>query len=117
MARGFLLIYDSWFSVNIWLVVFCGCTTGAISVEDYSTSSFMLAFIRFSSIYGYSKCLLPDAGSQLVGCKTMLLKFTDIQHRLNYEFGIQFETCPVGDHNMHRKVERKIRHVKESISC
>ena len=76
----------------------------------------MLAFIRFSSIYGYPKCLLPDAGSQLVkGCKTMLLKFTDIQHRLNYEFGIQFETCPVGGHNMHGKVERKIRHVKESI--
>ena len=45
----------------------------------------------------------------------MMLKFTDIQYRLNYEFGIQFETCPVGGHNMHAKVERKIRHVKESI--
>ena len=70
--------------VNIWLMVFCCCTTGAISVkvmEDYSTSSFMLAFIRFSSIYGYPKCLLPDVGSQLVkGCKTIMLKFTDIQH-------------------------------------
>ena len=104
--------------VNIWLVVFCCCTTGAISikvVEDYPTSSFLLAFIRFSSAYDYPKCLLPE-GSQLVkGCKTMQLTFTDIQHRLNSEYGIQFETCPVGGHNMHGKVERKIRQVQESV--
>ena len=86
MARSFLFLYH-------W--------------GDYS---FMLAFIRFSSIYGYPKYLLPNKGSQLVkGCELMQLKFTDIQHRLNCEFGIQFETCPVGGHNMPGKVEIQVK--------
>ena len=106
-------------TVNIWYIVFCCCTTGATSIkvmDDYSTSAFLFAFIRFASVYGYPKFLLPDEGSQLIkGCKTMQLSFTDIQHKLNFEYGIQFEPCPVGGHNMHGKVERKIRQVKESI--
>ena len=28
---------------------------------------------------------------------------------------VELETCPVGGHNMHGKVERKIRHIKESL--
>ena len=106
-------------TVNIWLVVFCCCTTGATSIkvmDDYSTSAFLLAFIRFSSVYGYPKYLLPDEGSQLIkGCKTMQISFVDIQHKLNIEYGIQFESCPVGGHDMHGKVERKIRQVQESM--
>ena len=99
-------------TVNIWLVVFCCCTTSAVSIkvmDDYSTSAFLLAFVRFSCHYGYPKFLLPDEGSQLVkGCKDMQLSFSDIQSHLNIEYGVQFETCPVGGHNMHGKVERKI---------
>ena len=106
-------------TVNIWLVVFCCCTTSAVSIkvmDDYSTSAFLLAFVRFSCHYGYPKFLLPDEGSQLVkGCKDMQLSFSDIQSHLNIEYGVQFETCPVGGHNMHGKVERKIRTVRESI--
>ena len=106
-------------TVNIWLVVFCCCTTSAVSfkvMDDYSTSAFLLAFVRFSCHYGYPKFLLPDEGSQLVkGCKDMQLSFSDIQSHLNIEYGVQFETCPVGGHNMHGKVERKIRTVRESI--
>ena len=84
-------------------------------MDDYSTSAFLLAFIRFSSVYGYPKYLLPDEGSQLIkGCKTMQISFVDIQHKLNIEYGIQFESCPVGGH-MHGKVERKIRQVQESM--
>ena len=63
-----------------------------------------------------TQSLLPDEGSQLVkGCKDMQLSFLDIQSHLNIEYGVQFETCLVGGHNMHGKVERKIRTVKESI--
>ena len=62
-------------TVKIWFLVFCCCTTGALSIkvmEDYSTPSFMLAFIRSSCNVGYPKILLPDEGSQLVkGCKNM----------------------------------------------
>ena len=83
--------------------------------EDYSTSSFVLAFIRFACKVGYPKKLLPDAGSQLIkGCETMEIRFTDI-HEL-HEYGVIYEVCPVGAHYMHGKVERKIKHVKESFA-
>ena len=36
----------------------------------------------------------------------MQLSFIDLQHKLNIEYAFQFETCPVGGHNMHGKVER-----------
>ena len=45
----------------------------------------------------------------------MELSFHDVKHRLNVEYGIEFDTCPVGGHNMHGKVERKIQQVKLSI--
>ena len=107
-------------SMKIWFLLFCCCTTGAVDIkvmEDYSTNSFVLAFIRFSCKVGFPKRLLPDAGSQLVkGCQTMTLVFSDIKSKLNKEYGIEFETCPVGAHYMHGKVERKIKQVQESFS-
>ena len=107
-------------SVNVWFLVFCCCTTGAVSVkvmEDYSTSAFMLGFIRFSCSVGYPKMLLPDEGSQLVkGCKEMQLSFSDIKQQLHVEYGVEFDMCPVGGHNMHGKIERKIQHVKQAMS-
>ena len=60
---------------------------------------------------------MPDAGSQLLkGCKEMELEFHDIKQTLHREYGVQYETCPVGAHYMHGKVERKIRQVKESFA-
>ena len=104
---------------KIWFVIFCCCVTGAVDIkvcEDYSTSSFVLAFIRFSCKVGFPKKLLPDAGSQLVkGCASMTITFSDVQNRL-HEYGIIYEVCPVGAHYMHGKVERKIKHVKESFA-
>ena len=106
-------------SIKIWFVVFCCCVTGAVAIkvmENYSTSSFISAFIRFSCNVGYPYKLLPDAGSQLVkGCESLTITFTDLKNRL-HECGVQFEVCPVGAHYMHGKVERKIRSVKESFA-
>ena len=106
-------------TVNIWFLIFCCCTTGAISIkamENYSTDAFILGFIRFACSYGYPKMLLPYEGCQLVkGYKEMELSFHDVKHRLNVEYDIEVETCPVGGHNMHGKVERKIQQVKLSI--
>ena len=93
--------------VKNWFLVFCCCTTGARSIkliEDYSTPSFMLAFIRFSCAVGYPKILLPDEGSQLC--------FHDIQHGLSIGYGVEYNTCPVGAHYINGKVERKIRGVQ-----
>ena len=104
---------------GIWFSIFCCTVTGAVDLkilEDYSTTSFVLAFIRFSCTFGYPKKLMPDAGSQLLkACTSMSLTFRDIQHKLS-EYGVDFEPCPVHAHYMHGKVERKIRHVKETFS-
>ena len=106
-------------TVKIWFAIFCCSVTGATDlkvVEDYSTSSFVLAFIRFACTFGYPKKLLPDAGSQLLkACTSMTLTFLDIKHQLS-EHGVEFEPCPVNAHYMHGKVERKIRHVRETFS-
>ena len=105
--------------VKIWFVVFCCSTTGAVDcqvMEDYSTDSFVLAFICFACRYGYPCNLYPDYGSQLLkGCKDMVLSFSDIKHELHTEYGVQFEPCPVGGHNVHGKVERKIKEIKRSF--
>ena len=99
--------------------MFCCSATGAVDIkimEDYSTDAFILAFIRFSCRYGYPCSLLPDPGSQLVkGCKDMVLSFSDIQHKLSVEYGVSFQTCPVGAHYVHGKVERKIKSIRSSL--
>ena len=105
--------------IKVWVVVFCCSTVGAIDckvMEDYSTDSFILAFIRFSCRYGYPKNLHPDYGSQLLkGCRDMVLSYADMKHKLNVEYGVNFEACPVGLHYVHGKVERKIQQIKMSL--
>ena len=113
--------YNSYHNVNkratskIWFVVFCCCVTGAVDLkvaEDYSTSSFVLAFLRFACKVGFPRKLMPDAGSQLIkGCEDMTVSFYDIHNNLS-EFGVDFQPCPVGAHYMHGKVERKIKDIK-----
>ena len=58
------------------------------TMEDYSSESCLLGFIRFACKVGYPKKLMPDEGSQLVkGCEVMKLKFYDIKHRLHERYG------------------------------
>ncbi len=107
-------------TIKIWYVVFCCATTSTTIIkvmEDYSTTSFLHAFTRFSSDVGYPKTLLIDSGSQLIkGCETMKLSFWDIKFQLSKDVNVDFEICPVGGHNINGKVERKIREVKKSIN-
>ena len=85
-------------------------------MEDYSTDSFVLSFIRFSCHHGYPKYLLPDPGSQLVkGCENMTYSFTDLKQKLDIDYGTQYIMSPVGAHYVHGKVERKIRQVKKYV--
>ena len=106
-------------TLKIYLVIFCCSTTSTTNIkvmEDYGTDSFIQAFIRFSCAVGFPRMMLPDEGSQLVkGCESMKLNFKDLQSRLHLNHDVEFQTCPVGGHNMHGKVERKIRCVKESL--
>ena len=64
--------------------------------------------------------MLIDEESQLVkGCESMWLTFTDIKNKLHTDTMVTFDTCPVGGHNYNGKVERRIRHIWESLdkSC
>ena len=106
--------------VNVWIVVFVCATTGMTSLKvmgNYSTVQFLLAFSRFACELGYPKKLLTDRGGQLVsGCESVVLNMTDIKGSLNRKYGIEFSTCPVGGHNFHGKVERKIRTIRETLN-
>ena len=106
-------------TIKIWFVIFCCATTSTTSIkvmDDYTSSSFVSAFIRFSCDSGYPKILLTDEGSQLIkGCEGMRLNFRDAQHKLYTDVQVDLEVCPVGGHNMHGKVERKIKSIRESL--
>lgn len=106
-------------TIKIWLVIFVCTTTSATSIkvmETYCTTSFLQAFTRFACQVGYPKQLLTDEGGQLVkGAKDRIFDFRDLQHKLNKDTKVLLDVCPVGGHNFHGKVERKIRHVKESL--
>lgn len=106
-------------TAKLWLVVFCCCSTSAVKIkvmDDYGTTSFILAFNRFSCDHGYPKRLLCDEGSQLIkACKEMKLDFLDLKTQLMKESRVEFELCPVQGHSMHGKVERKIREINSSI--
>ena len=107
-------------TLKVWVVVFCCSVTGAVDcriMEDYSADGFLMSFSRFACRFGYPKKLLPDEGGQLVkGCTDMIISMSDVRHRLSVEHGVEFETCPVGAHYYHGKVERKIQEVKKSLS-
>ena len=106
-------------TIKVWMIVFCCTATTTTSIkimEDYGTTAFLQAFIRFSCDVGYPKVLLIDEGSQLIkGCEAMKFKLEDAQRKLHIDQQVDFEICPVGGHNFHGKVERKIRTIKESI--
>ena len=48
-------------------------------------------------------------------CQEMKLSFMDLGSQLHKDINVDFEVCPVGGHNMHGKVERKIREINSSI--
>ena len=106
-------------TIKIYLAVFVCSTTGTTSMrmmDDYSTISFVQAFIRLSCEVGYPKILLTDEGSQLLkACKTMEFDFHDVKQKLYTGHNVEFDVCPVGGHNMHGRVERKIKEIKASI--
>ena len=106
-------------TIKIWLIVYCCISTSTTNVkvmDDYSAQAFIQAFIRFSWEVGYPKFMKIDEGSQLIkGCDNMRLFFADIIGKLHQGMMADFATCPVGGHKYNRKVERRIKHAKESL--
>ena len=111
--------YNKRTTVKIWLVVYCCCVTSATWInimDDYSTPSFIQSFTRFAARSGFPKKLFCDEGGQLTkGSKDMRLSYNDIKGKLQRDRSVEMETCPVGAHNMHGKVERMIREINSSL--
>ena len=107
-------------TVKVWMAVFCCCTTSAVNIkimDSYNSASFIQAVIRMACEVGYPKKLFPDEGSQLLkSCSEMNFNYTDIKNKLYSDVKMEFEACPVGAHNIHGRVERKIKEIKKSIS-
>ena len=107
-------------TIKVWLAIFCCNSTYATSIkvmENYSTDAFIRAFIRFSCQFGYPRLMLSDEGSQIIKAfQSMELKFVDLQQKMHKENGVEYQTCPVGGHNMNGRVERKIREIKSSMA-
>ena len=106
-------------TIKIWIAVFVCATTSTTSIkvmEDYSSTSFIQAFTRFSCEVGYPKLLLADAGSQFIkACDDIHLNFRDLKFQLHRDVGVELEVCPVGGHHMNGKVERRIQEIKKSL--
>ena len=106
-------------TIKIWIVVFCCVTTSTTSIkvmEDYSSTSFIQSFVRFSCDVGYPKVLLADAGSQFIkACDDIKLNFQDLKFKMHRDVSVELEVCPVGGHHMNGKVERKIQEIKKSL--
>ena len=106
-------------TTNIWLIVYCCIPTSTTNIkvmDDYSTHAFIQAFIRFSCEVGYPQFMVIDEDSQLIkGCDNMRTSFTDIKGKSHRDMMADFATCPVGGHKYNGKVERRIKHVKESL--
>lgn len=106
-------------TVKVYGLVFKCTSTGAIAcycMQSYSTESFLSAFIRFSSRYGYPKKITIDEGAQIVkACKEMQIELFDILKPLSTKFStsIEFETAPVGHHAATGMAERGIKEVRE----
>ena len=106
-------------SVKVWGVVFKDPSTGAISVHcmpKYDTVTFIMAYTRFAARYGHPAKLFIDAGTQLLSAvKNMEISRIDLIEKLTVEHdvGIEFEVCPVGQHNPNGVVERSIKEVKK----
>ena len=59
--------------------------------------------------------MVIDEGGQLIkGCDNMRISFT-YKRKIASSMMVDFAACPVGGHNYNRKVERRIKHVKESL--
>ena len=107
-------------TMKIWFAVFvCAvtCTVDIQVLEFYSSGSFVSALIRFASRNGYPKVMLPDQGSNIENAiHDVEIDWIDVKGRLHKTYGIDLQTCGVGGHHQHGKVERKIRHIKETFN-
>ena len=72
--------------------------------------------MRLSCEIGVPKIMMVDDDSALIkAVQEVKVDLIDTKLRLQTEYGIEFEVCPVAGHNQHGHVERRIRTVQCSL--
>ena len=104
---------------KVWVFVTVCVVTSTVNMqvcEMKDTAAMLEAFIRMSCEVGYPKYVMCDQeGSLMAAMKEVKVNLRNLSHQLYSEHGIIFETCAVGGHDQHGKVERTIRSVQDSL--
>ena len=86
------------------------------ALEGKTSEAIIDGFTRISSEVGIpTKVLVDQDSGAMAAFKSDELNFSDLQHKLHTQFGINFTTCPVGGHNQHGLVEAIIKSVQETF--
>ena len=104
---------------KVWIFVAVCIATGNINLqvcEMKDTASMLEAVIRLACECGYSKYFAVDQESSILAAlREIKVDLRDLAHQIYSENGTILETCAVGGHDSHGKVERTIRSVQESL--
>ena len=105
---------------KVWVLVTVCVATSNVNLqvlEMKDTAAILEGFIRLGCEVGYPKFLYCDQESSILKVfREIEVNLRDLTHRLYSESGVLFETCAVGGHDSHGKVERTIKSIQESLS-
>ena len=106
---------------KVYIMAFVCPTTKNINlqvIETKSTEGILDGITRLGCEHGVPKYFLVDQESSIVkALNEMEVDMRDLQLKLHKESGIEFKVCPVGGHNFHGLVERKIRSVQDGLQA
>ena len=106
---------------KVWILVAVCVVTSTVNLqvcEMKDTTAMLEAFIRLSCEVGYPKYVMCDKESSLLAALSEAqVNLRDLSHKLYNEHGVLFETCAVGGHDQHGKVERTIRTIQDSLDA
>ena len=104
---------------KIWVFVAVCLVTSNVNLqvcEMRDTNSMLEAFIRLACECGYPKYVCCDQESSLLPVmRGINVNLRDLTHQLYTEKEVIFETCSVGGHDSHGKVESTIKSIQEGL--
>ena len=104
---------------KVWILTSVCIVTSNVNLqvlEMKDTAAILEGFIRLSCESGYPKYVFCDQEASILKVlREIQVNLRDLSHRLYSEQGILFDTCAVGGHDQHGKVERTIRSVQDSL--
>ena len=105
---------------KVWIMVIVCLVTSNVNLqvcEMKDAETMLEALIRLSCEVGYPKYIACDKEASIMKVlKDVDVNLRDLQHNLYKERGVIMETCPVGAHDQHGKVERSIRSIQDSLA-